>query len=74
MTTGIWTLIAASPRSPRCFGSQAVLADEDHEPPRGGDREQVQQDGLERQDQRAERAGEQKEGEADQRDQQRKLP
>ena len=51
-----------------------MLPDEDHQPPRGADRQQVQQDGLERQDQRAERPRQQQEGQhADQGDDEREV-
>ena len=60
--------------APDRLGSEAVLPDEDHQPPGGADRQQVQQDGLERQDQRAERARQQDERErGDQRDDEREV-
>ena len=53
---------------------EAVLPDEDHQPPRGADRQEVQQDGLERQDQRAERPRQQQERQhGDQRDDEREV-
>ena len=55
-------------------GAEALLEDEHDQAPGSGDREQVQEDGLERQDQRAERAREEDEREdGDQRDHQREV-
>ncbi len=51
-----------------------MLPDEDYQPPGCRDREEVQDDRLQRQDQRPERAGQQQERQArDERDQERKV-
>ena len=55
-------------------GPEALLEDEHDQPPRRSNREQVQEDGLQRQEQRAERAREEDEGEdGDQREHEREV-
>ena len=75
MTIGISTLIACVASMPQISSEpKPVLEDEHDQPPGGGDGEQVQEDGLERQDQRAERAREEEEREdGDEREHEREV-